>query len=305
MELLRVQPYSNINLDFTIPAIVEDESDITVTITDMADLSVQDTFTYEGVAGDEIQYPIYAKYDADYRVEITADLEGVETLFDDIYHVVRPYVNPNTLGETASEIAAATLNEELARAIIDSVIPEGFYYKKKTIDTVGMGADYIPLWVDAKKILKLYENNALIYDASDATAYLRNFEITKDKTAIVESYSGSLNRSEQAPNILPAASSDLIDLNFSYRGFPKTFDYKLILEAGYPSVPSDIVRATSMLIEDISCGKLDYYKRYIADYSTEQFKLKFDSMVFEGTGNILVDKILSKYAKSIRKLGVL
>ena len=59
------------------------------------------------------------------------------------------------------------------------------------------------------------------------------------------------------------------------------------------------------MVDDLSCGRLDYYKKYVSDYSTDQFKLKFDSMVFEGTGNIIVDKILSKYAKSIRKLGVL
>jgi hypothetical protein len=60
-----------------------------------------------------------------------------------------------------------------------------------------------------------------------------------------------------------------------------------------------------MLVEDIDCGKLDYYKRYISDYSTDQFKIKFDNKVFEGTGNVLVDKILSKYYKSITRLGVL
>jgi hypothetical protein len=78
-----------------------------------------------------------------------------------------------------------------------------------------------------------------------------------------------------------------------------------VLEHGYKKIPNDIVRAAELLIEDISCGKLDYYKRYVSDYNTDQFKIKFDTRVFEGTGNILVDKILSKYAKSIRGLGVL
>jgi hypothetical protein len=209
------------------------------------------------------------------------------------------------MGETGSEITTAKNNEEIARAIIDSVIPQGFYYKKITFETFGLGADYIPLWMDAKKILKVYENNILIYDAEDPAAYPRNFEITKDKTAIIESYTGILNRDESAPLILPVSNSDQIDLNFTYRGFPRGFDYRIVLEAGYTSIPSDITRATKLLIEDVSCGKLDYYKRYISDYSTDQFKLKFNNEVFSGTGNLIVDKILSKYAKSITRLGVL
>ena len=86
---------------------------------------------------------------------------------------------------------------------------------------------------------------------------------------------------------------------------PRTFDYKLILEVGHPNIPSDIVRAAELLTDDIACGKLEYYERYISSYNTDQFKLSFDKMVFEGTGNIIVDKILSKYAKSITTLGVL
>jgi hypothetical protein len=70
-------------------------------------------------------------------------------------------------------------------------------------------------------------------------------------------------------------------------------------------VPSDIVRAATLLIDDIKCGRNDYYQRYISAYNTDQFRLQFDKRVFEGTGNIVVDKILSKYAKSITRLGVL
>jgi hypothetical protein len=90
-----------------------------------------------------------------------------------------------------------------------------------------------------------------------------------------------------------------------YRGFGITWDYRITVEHGYTTVPSDIVRATEMLIHDIECGKLDYYKRFISSYNTDQFRIQFDKGLFEGTGNIIVDKILSKYAKSITKIGVL
>jgi hypothetical protein len=298
MEILRAQPYSNLTISFEVPSIVTVDSDITVTVIDLADLSVQDTFSYSAMSGDIIQYPLSSKYDTDYQVIITADLDEVETIFDDVFSIVRPYVTPSTLGETASQIAEYTRFEEIARAVIDSVIPEGFYYKKKVLETVGLGADYIPLWMDAKKILAVYENNVLVTD--------RVYEITKDKTAITETMLDIVNRDEQAPLIMPTAMSDIVDANLPpLRGFPNGYDYRFVLESGYPAVPSDIARAATLLIDDIKCGRIDYYQRYITSYNTDQFRLQFDKRMFEGTGNIVVDKILSKYAKSITRLGVL
>jgi hypothetical protein len=298
MEILRAQPYSNLTISFQIPAIVSIDSDITVTVIDLSDLSVQDTFLFVGMSGDTIQYPLNSKYDTEYHVIITAELDEIETLFDDTFALVRPYVAPSTLGQNASEIAEYTRYEEIARAIIDSIIPEGFYYKKKVLETVGLGADYIPLWMDAKKILSVYENNVLVTD--------RVYEITKDKTAITEKMLDMVNRDEQAPLIMPTAMSDIVDANLPpLRGFPNGYDYRFVLESGYPSVPSDIARAATLLIDDIKCGRIDYYQRYITSYNTDQFRLQFDKRLFEGTGNIVVDKILSKYAKSITRLGVL
>jgi hypothetical protein len=303
MELLRLSPYTSVGFTYTIPASYTTNELFTATITDLADLS-STTQTVTDNAAYVWTITLPGKYDSDYRVVIT-DASG-DIVHDDTYQVRRPYLDPNTLADTASDIATKTVNEELARAIVDSVIPQGFYYKKTTFETTGLGADYLPLWVDAKKILQVYENNVLIYDASNPTAYVRNFEITKDKTSITQTYTGELNRSESADLILPAGSTDYLDLNFGiWGGFPKTYDYRVVVESGYTGVPSDIARAVSLLITDIECGQLDYYKRYVTAYNTDQYKLQFDKRSFEGTGNILVDKILSKYAKSITRLGVL
>lgn len=242
-----------------------------------------------------IDFP--TRYDGSYEVVV----DGEEHSFD----VVRPYVDPRSKGETATEIAEYTKNEEIARAIIDSVVDEGFYYKKKVIQRVGMGTDYLPLWDDVKKLLKLYENNVIIFDAENPDSYDPQYRISADKTAITIQYDDEINLAEQKPNILPQAESDSLDLKYGYRGFPEGFDYSILVEVGHHSIPSDIVRATELLVEDISCGKMDYYTRYITDYNTEQFKIKFANDVFRGTGNIIVDKILSKYFKSIRTIGVL
>lgn len=292
MEILRVSPYS-----YTASVDVTDAStEYEYTLKDMADNSVT-TGTVTSDLTSQVTVSIPSKYDNQYLLEV----DGEETLIE----VVRPYVNANDMAETASEIAEYKKNEELARAIIDSVISQGFYYRKRVIETTGNGSDYVPLWLNVKKLLKVYENNVLVYDAEDPDSYDRSFQITKDKTAITQATSDLVNRSESAPLVLPAAGSDWLDMKYTFRGFPKTFDYQFVVEEGYRNVPSDIVRATEMLVDDISCGRLDYFKQYVTDYNTDQFKIKFDTRSFEGTGNILVDKILSKYAKNIRTLGVL
>jgi hypothetical protein len=293
MEILRVVPYSDISLGYKIPAGYAEQTEFSYTLTDLSDLSVTEG-TFLGTSNQTLTVLVPGRYDNSYRLEV---FDENISIHDDTYEIVRPYVDPATAGETASEVLEYRKNEEIARAVIDSVVWGGFYYKRKTIETVGLGADYLPLWGDVKKLIAVYENNKML-DSS-------NYEITKDKTAIVEKYDGTLNRSEQALNVIPTGSSDQLDVIYTFRGFPRGYDYKLVVESGYTSIPSDIVRATQLLIEDISCGKLDYYKRYIADYNTDQFKIKFDGRVFEGTGNILVDKILSKYTKSITRPGVL
>lgn len=292
MEILRVPPYSvQAVLEVGAPA-----GTYEYTVTDMADHSVT-TGTVISTNQSKVVINLPSSYDASYSISV----DGEEHLVD----VVRPYVDPNTKGTTATEIAEYKKHEELARAIIDSVITDGFYYKKRSLEAVGLGADILPVWRDLKEILFVYENNALVFDAANAEDYSVQYEMTKDKFGIQQKYAGIIDRSESAPNMLPAGGSDMLDLNFVYRGFPKGFDYSIVGLFGYKKLPSDIIRATEILIDDIECGKLDYYKRYISDYNTDQFKIKFDSAVFEGTGNILVDKILSKYKKAITTIGVL
>jgi hypothetical protein len=298
MEILRVSPYAEVPVNFVIPAGVTD-ADITVTITDMADLSISISTFSESSSGELLEISLPGKYDSSYRVEITKDLgtSDEQILQDETYEIFRPYIDPSTKATTASDIAAYALNEEIARAIIDSIVPDGFYYRKKVLKFEGSGSDYLPIWDDVKKILSVYENNMLVED--------RQYEVSPDKTAIIEKSTDNINRAESAPLVLPAASSDSLDPQFVYRGFGKTWDYRITVEHGYTTVPSDIVRATEMLVHDLECGKLDYYKRFISSYNTDQYRIQFDKGLFEGTGNIIVDKILSKYVKSITKIGVL
>jgi hypothetical protein len=120
MEILRVPSYSA-------DAVINVSSASTsydYTITDMADSSVTTGSTTSSSAS-KVTITLPSEYDGSYLINVDST--------DHYYDVVRPYVDPTTKADTASEIAEYTKHEELARAIIDSVIIEGFITKRKLL----------------------------------------------------------------------------------------------------------------------------------------------------------------------------
>ena len=303
MEALRVPPYP-LTLKFDVPT----SGDIyTLRLQDLVEHFVEESSITS--ANLQITYVVELskiEFDRSYEVKILNSDE--EVVFEDNLDIIRPYTDPNKLGTTASEIAEAKYNELIARSIIDSFVTDGFYNKKVIVQTVGEGLDYIPLWVNAYKVLRVYENDVLIFDVDEATND-RYFKLTLDNSAIQEyvpDSTESLNRLEKTLPNLPVSYGDLGYYGWDTVTFPTGYDYTLVLDAGYKTVPSDIQAATEMLINDIKCGRLDQYKRYVEEYQTDQYKVKFNaSKLFSGTGNIIVDQILSKYSKNITRLGIL
>jgi hypothetical protein len=179
----------------------------------------------------------------------------------------------------------------------------------------------MPLWKKTEKLLKVYENTVLVYDLSESPPALGSFNyvITKDRTSITKDPvldEGEINRAERKPARIPLAPSDsynifdtedsgLVQTISAGVGFAEGTDYIFQLETGYKVVPYDIQDATKILIEDIKCGKLDYYKRFVKRYETDQFQIEYDKRLMDGTGNLLVDKILDKYKTSITRPGIL
>lgn len=328
MQILRKPPYP-ISISYTVP---DSNTDYVIVIkdSDVEDIILQDTA--ESSASSVITYSLpeeFSKYDSSYSLSIYEAIyaTGVEdpTLGDlvveDNLDITRPYVDPSSLGTTASEIAEYTKYERLARTIIDS-ITGGFYYSTEWLEVVGQGTDYMPVWEKVYKVLKVYENQVLVWDTEDVNGpALADFSymVSKDLSAIIKDpvqSVGEYNRADQRPANIPFAPSDSIGLfdtedsgNFQTFPvgvtFPQGWDYIFFLESGYKVVPYDIQDATKMLIEDIKCGRLDYYKRYILNYSTDQYRVQIDKGALQGTGNMLVDKILDKYVVQMFKPEVL
>jgi hypothetical protein len=303
MEALRVPPYP-LTLKFDVPT----SGDIyTLRLQDLVEHFVEESNITS--ANLQITYVIpLSKIEFDRKYEVKILNSDEEIVFEDNLDIVRPYTDPNKLGTTASEITEAKYNELIARSIIDSFVTDGFYNQKVIVQTVGEGLDYIPLWVNAYKVLRVYENDVLIFDVDEETND-RYFKLSLDNSAVQEyvpDSTESLNRLEKTLPDLPISYGDLGYYGWTSVAFPRGYDYTLILDAGYKTVPSDIQAATEMLINDIKCGRLDQYKRYVEEYQTDQYKVKFNaSKLFSGTGNIIVDQILSKYTKNITRLGIL
>ena len=232
--------------------------------------------------------------------------EDENIVVEDVVDFVRPYVNPNSLGSTASEITEYTQLEMVARSIIDTIIQDGFYNSKMIVQGVGQGSDYFNVWKKFNKVLKVYENNILIFDFETPDENFYAFNITGDNSAIQRVSESTYNRVEQGSIILPASAGDLGSVGTGrVVDFPRGYDYIFLLDAGYKTVPVDIEYATKLLIEDLKCGKLDYYKRYVKSYNTDQYKIQFDKTVLNGTGNMIVDKILDKYRNNLVRPGVI
>ena len=332
MQILRIPPYP-LSVTYTVP---DADTDYVLVIEDFVEQS--EVVVY--LTSDEnskLTYSLtgdFIKYDKSYSLTIYEDLmesgdvveDRGDIVVQDNLDIARPYINPTELAAsygatTATEIAKYVDYEALARLIIDS-ITGGFYYSRKFIEPVGQETDYMPIWDKAEKLIKVYENAILVYDtySTEGPALGEwNYMITKDKTAIIKdpvAATEGYNRSERRPARIPIAVSDsftLFDTEDSGNvatitpgvTFPAGTDYIFLAEIGYKVVPYDIQDATKMLIEDIKCGKLDYYKRYVKNYSTDQFKIEYDKRMIDGTGNIIVDKVLDRYVTTITRPGVL
>jgi hypothetical protein len=300
MEVLRVPPYPLVPV-WTVSSA---NAPYTVYIEDLVDHSVE-VLELTSTALSKVSYTIpieKAQFDRKFFVKIVDDNGHSE--IEENLDILRPYVDPKKLGTSATEIEEYKTLELIARSVIDNIIPNGFYNTKSILQGVGNTTDYFPVWKETNKVLKVYENNVLVYDASLTTNEC-TYSLTLDNSAIQRSFNGAYNRAESAIMQVPYSRGDLGYYGFGGVAFPGGVDYTFILDTGYKAVPADIEQATKILIEDIKCGNLDYYKRFTKNYQTDQFKVEFSEKLFSGTGNLIVDKILDKYSNTILRPGLI
>ena len=380
MEVLRVPPYP-ITTKWDVPAA---NTAYSVYVQDLVDHS-SETSTLTSDANNQISYILprsKVQFDREFLFQVK-DSTG-EIVVDENLTIYRPYVNPNSLATTAQEIAEYKNWEIIARSIMDNYLDKSdFYNHKLVIVKEGQGGDYFPIWHNVNKVLKVYENNVLIFNGEDVaitlatqtptissgtvtlttatahgfevgdvvtisavvpTGYRGTFSVTAVPTTTSFSFANSTtgnistagtvlrtweyeyktlldnsaiarveangvyNRNESTPLRLPSGSGDLAvhaGQRTGYVAFAEGSDFTFILDAGYKTIPADVEKAARILVEELKCGSNDYYKRFVTQYKTDQFDIKFAPQFLEGTGNMLVDKILNNYKGNVFKPAIL
>ena len=302
MEVLRVPPYP-LTTTWNLP---DANYDYIVYVEDLVDHSIEETT----ITSDENGIVTYTlpvvkvQFDRQFLIRFY-DAEHEHIIYESNLDIIRPYTNPNDLGTTASEIAQYKKYELIARAIIDSYTQIGFYNHKSILQVQGNGLDYMPVWRDANRVLKVYQNNVLVFDIDTPLTNAFNYKVTLDNSAIIKEFTGQTNLISTNSPQLPISRGDYTYDNRRYGTFTKGDDFLFVLDEGFRAIPPDVEKATIMLIDDLMCGRLDYYQKYVTNYNTDQYRIQFDKKMLEGTGNLIVDKILDKYMKSITKVGVL
>jgi hypothetical protein len=260
-----------------------------------------------------------------YSASATADIDGKATFFLDPYYlkyngflygqvlnsssvviyetnidVVRPYCNITKVGLKLELTYEETKElEKVARYMIDSQTSP-FTYLKKYKEVTGGGYDYIPIDERIIKIYKVYENNILVYNVDGDPEYWEGvYRISTDKTSIIVD-----NTTITAPGVNRMNYPSVWRDRFLDVDFPDGYEYLIQADFGWQTVPQDIQEACEILIQDLSKGNLRYATRYIESFDNEDFKIKFQKDYSTTTGNMVVDKILSKY-KTFIKIGVL
>jgi hypothetical protein len=303
MEVMRVPPYP-LTTTWNLPI---PDYDYVQYVEDLVDHSVVETeVTSDSNGVVEYILPLEkVQFDRKFLIRFY-DTEHEHILYEENLDVIRPYIDPSKLGTTASEIAEYKMFELVARSMIDTYVNDGFYNHKQVVQTIGQGTDYFSLWDDTNRVLRAYENNVLVYNVDTPDENIYTYIVTLDNSAIQRVINEQYNRAESSPGTYIPAYGDLGNVGSSRTvDFPKGYDYTFILDTGFKAIPPDVEYATKLLIEDIKCGKLDYYKRYVTAYNTDQFRIQFDKSVLDGTGNMLVDKILDKYVVTVVKPGIL
>lgn len=317
MNILRQPPFP---LEVSYSELEESTDYILEIYDDHTNLVISEVVTSNGSG--EINYQLpqeFEKFDETYSLyvyTIEDDFPDQTVVIDTLY-IYRPYINPLTLTDDTCDQEEYINLERTARQIIDTLVG-GFYYYSSEVEASGLGADFLPLPRRSNRINQVYENNVKVYDRLDPISGQYTYIITPDKTALTIQVSETYNRLQSKSVHLPVAASD----SFMLYGddydqimaltqiagpsmFPKDWDYVVYGEFGWPVVPQDIKDATKMLMEDLKCGKLTYINKYITEYQTDQFKVKYSDMSLKGSGNLLVDKILQNYSIPIYRLGVL
>lgn len=208
-------------------------------------------------------------------------------VYSDGVKVIRPYCDISNIKEVLGITSAQAVEyESTARAIIESQAGE-FQFVRKNKEISGMGMDFLPVNERIETLYKMYENGELIHDSSSATLNL--YQISVDRSSIVP-----IDQIQNKVEYQKVWRDRYLDVSFA-----NGYDYLVDGDFGYRFIPQDIQKACRLLVTDLSQNNNQYINKYIQVFDNTEFRVEFAKEFARGTGNMVVDNILSKYKNRI------
>lgn len=284
MEIVRLAESTSVDAKFFVPTSLE------VYTLEYEDLDSSEVFSASAMS-DARRYVTfeldskYMTYSGNLLASVYDNLGNLK--ITDGIDVVKPYCDITKVqSKLGLNPAQATEAERVARKIIEAEAGSFQFYRDKK-ELIGMGIDYLPINTRVVKLYYMWENGELIYDYQDPD--LQGYSISIDKTSIVPSENKNKIEYKVVWN----------DRHLSSPAFRSGSNYVIDADFGYQAIPTDIQEACEILMQDLVSDSLRYYNRNIIEFDNLEFRIKFAEGMSGGTGNNMVDNLLSKYKNRI------
>lgn len=284
METLRLPDTTAVEVSFSVPSASE------TYIISYEDMLTKETFSASASSNTSgiVTFQLddrYLSYNGTLFSEVMTAASSV--VLREGIDVIRPYCDVESVAEKLSITTAQAIQcEKIARKVIESEAGS-FNFVRKTKEVYGMGLDYLMLDEPIHTLYYLRENGTLVYDYEDVN--LQEYKISIDGMSIIPS--------DNLTNKLE--SSKVWRDRYLNASFYSGYDYLIDGDFGYRLVPEDVQEACELLIQDISSNNTRYSNMYITEFDNREFKVKFADGYQSGTGNLIADKLLSKYKNRI------
>jgi hypothetical protein len=196
----------------------------------------------------------------------------------EIHTVVTPYVDIDSLYELPYTDQEVRMAEKYARNQINTFTGQKFGKHKSWVKAQGNGTDTLILPERIISPTHIYENEVLVWEEGE----------TDNSIELLEFALKILDREDPIESMTTGTL---------YRGgrFVEGYTYEVMGDFGYTHVPDDILYCGNMLVDDYFCKDKAWRTKYAQKINSGDFSVDLNSRVFSGTGNSIVDAILSDY----------
>lgn len=205
------------------------------------------------------------------------------------------YSDPSAAGYMDPDRTRAA--ELIARKIINTFAEQSFMPEHKKLTTYGNQTDVITFKERIYAVEKIVENGVTIYDTTVnpvVNYYGYTYEITETN------YGLRIIAPEEGITTSNSLGYDTVEYErvsivYEYGRFPEGFRYEVTGRTGYESVPEAIHEAAIILINELMCQDSAYQNKYVESVQTKDWRFAYSPLVWTGTGNSLVDDLISSY----------